>query len=174
MTNQSTNIFELISRLAKDTNYYYIEQDAISSKGEIDGWTIYSRFKKVDGKLSDDLIEDHLKKRVNIALSLKNINGVLFEYSGKEAYAFGALISKFVNLEDGLRMDILNYSLDKLAIFLSLNEKNSHNIKKIAKKISDNLQEHFEKNWRVLPIDSRPEIGNLLQLPREVIPNLWS
>ncbi len=173
MINQSTNIYDLISRLAKDASYYYIEQDSISSKGEIGGWTVYSRYKKFNGKVTDNLIQEHLNKKINLALSLKNIDGVLFEYSGQEAYAFGALISKFANMEKNLKLDILDYSLNKLLIFISSNEKNYHNIEKIAKKISNNLEEHFEKNWRVLPLNSRPEIGNLLQLPREIVYNPW-
>ncbi len=173
MTSRYTNIKELINRLIEGSEGYYIEQESISSYEEIDGHGIYSRYKKFDGQISSELLEEHLNKNINLAISLKNKNFVIFEYYGKEAYAFGSLLYKFVSQDCTLEFDILNYNLDNLTIFIGSKERKGNDIKKISENLSKKLQNSLQKQWRVLPLNSRPEIGNLLLLPRELIDNPW-
>ena len=173
MIDQSTNLAKLLKKLTQDSTYYYIEQKSIASKEEVNGHTIYSRFKKVNSKINETVLKQHLNKEINLAISVKNSNFIVFEYSGSEAFAFGAILYKLASLEGILDINIINYSDDKLIILLQPNTKDRKKIKEIANRISKKIELKVPISWKILPIDEKPDNGNLLILPREYIDVPW-
>jgi hypothetical protein len=170
MTSQSiNNIQELLQLLTKDSKGYYIEQKSISSKEEIDGHTIYSKFKYYNKEITQTLLKQHLSKEINIALSLKNYSAVAYDYSGNNKEAFASLISYFYKQEGFNDIFITTLDNNKLTLYISLNLDNKEQFTKLINKIEKNLQDRLPKEWRVLPNFLRPDIGNLLQLPREFL-----
>jgi len=169
----TNNLMEFLQELTKTSNFYYIEQKSIASKEEVDGHTVYSHFKRVDKKITESLLQQHINKEINLAISIKNSSDFVFEYSGKYAYAFGALLFKLASYEDIEKIAILEYSLNKLVIYIAPNSKNITTNRDLAKKISKKLEEKLPLSWRVLPNDLRPNNGNLVILPREIIEPTW-
>ena len=142
---------------------------SISSIEEIDGHIVYSRFQRYNKSINDTLLQQHLSKDINLAISLKDLNGITFEYSGKYAFAFGAMLynlSKDNNLKS---FEIIEYSLEKLVIYLEFKEDS----KKKCEEISKIIELKLPLSWRILPNCNRPDNGNLLILPREYIENPW-
>ena len=173
MISQSTNLDKLLNKLIKNSSFYYIEQKSIASKEEVNGHTIYSRFKKIDSKINQTLLKQHLNKEINLAISVKNSNFIVFEYSGAEAFAFGVLLYKIASIEGISDINIINYSDDKLIILLHPNIKDKKRLKELANDISNKLELRVPISWKVLPIDEKPDNGNLLILPREYIKSPW-
>ena len=173
MTNQSTNLDKLLKKLTKNITFYYIEQKSIASKEEVDGHFVYSRFKKIESAIDDITLLQHIKKEINLAISVKNSNFLIFEYSGSEAFAFGALLYKLASFEDIKDIEIISYSDDKLVILLEPNIQDKLELNRLAKELSNKIELRVPISWRILPTDSKPDNGNLLILPREYIESPW-
>ena len=174
MINQSTNnLTKLLEELTKDSKFYYVEQKGISSCEELDGHTIYSHFKRINQPINSLLLKQHINKEQNIAISIKNRNFLLFEYSGEFAYAFGALLYKLAEHEGIDNIYIIEYSLDKLIICLAPKSIDFNTLVNIGNRISEKILLKLPLAWRVLPNSDRPDSGNLLILPREYINPPW-
>ncbi len=174
MTNQSTNsLFKLIKELSYGSEFYYIEKKSISSIEEIDGHTVYSHYKKYNAPITDELINQHINSEINLAISIKDKPIIAFEYSGKNVYAFGVLLYKLAQQNSIKKIEILDYTIDKIVIILEPIEKNLKEIEKLSKKISTKIEEHLPLSWKIFPNYLRPDNGNLLKLPKEYIELPW-
>ena len=170
MINQSTNIEELLLELTKNSSCYYLKQPTIVSINEYNGYYIYSHFLPVYKKIDRFLIKQHLNKELTLAISLKESDALVFEYRGEEAFAFGTLLFRILK-ENKLKGKVLEYSLNKLLIYVSF--ANKKELKEKKELISAQIKKLLPQDWRVLPIESKPDLGNLLVLPREIIDEPW-
>jgi len=170
MISQSINdINELLELLTKDSSGYYIEQKSISSKEEIDGHTIYSKFKFYNNRVTPTLLKQHLSKDINLAITLKDYNAVAFEYSGKYRDAFVSLLKHFFEEEGYDNIYITTLDNQKIVLYIKLNLENREEFTTLLKKINKKLSDRLTKEWKIIPNFLRPDIGNLLHLPREYI-----
>ena len=169
MIDQSTNLLNFLKELTKDCEFFYIEQPKISSKEELNGSIVYSRYKRVDEKINLTLLKQHINKEITIAISVKNSNFLLFEYSGEYGIRFATLLYKFVEDEDIDFIKTVRYDANSLAILISAKQ----NISELADRLSDKLLDKLPKEWRVLPIEYKPNNGNLLILPRDILDLPW-
>jgi len=174
MINQSTNnLLKLLEELTTGSKFYYIEQEDISSCEELDGHIIYSHFKRIDEPINTLLLKQHINQEHNLAVSIKNSNFILFEYSGEFAYAFGVLLYKLAKREGIENIYITEYSLNKLVICLNVVNAENNSLSILATKISDAILMKLPLSWRILPNNNRSDNGNLLILPKEYITPLW-
>jgi len=172
MTSQSINTLEqLLADLTKDAKEYYIKQKSLGSFEELNGTTIYSRFKPYLGAITNTLLQQHLNKEITLAINIQRDDILVYEYRGKRAYAFGALLFKLLNKELIKRSYIIKYSDNMILIYLQFYDKAKR--EPFKKEIEATLQLHLEKEWRVYPIKERPKLGNLMELPREYIEVPW-
>ncbi len=174
MTNQSTNLlFKLIKELTSSSEFYYIKQKSIASIEEVDGHTVYSHYKRYNAPITNELINQHINTEINLAISIKDKPIIVFEYSGKNVYAFGVLLYKLAMQESIKKVEILDYSVDKIVVMLEPIEKNLAKIENLAKKISNKIEERLPLSWKIFPDNLRPDNGNLLKLPKEYIEVPW-
>ena len=174
MTNQSTNLlFKLIKELTSSSEFYYIKQKSIASIEEVDGHTVYSHYKRYNAPITNELINQHINTEINLAISIKDKPIIVFEYSGKNVYAFGVLLYKLAMQESIKKVEILDYSVDKIVVMLEPIEKNLAKIDNLAKKISNKIEERLPLSWKIFPDNLRPDNGNLLKLPKEYIEVPW-
>ena len=170
MTNQSiNNLNELIELIIDDKIGYYIEQKSISSKIAYDGHTIYSKFKYFNNPITPTLINQHLSKEINLAISLKDTKAMVFEYSGKYREAFVSLLQHFFKKLNYNKIYITTLNNQKIVLYIEVNLENRADFVNLEKKIDKKLTERLDREWRVYPNFLRPDIGNLLILPREYI-----
>ena len=168
MTSQYTNIKSLLSRLTAESTHYYIEQKEIASKESFDGHTIYSRYKRFDGCVTDTLLEQHIRKDINLAIPL-NSGFTILEYAGERIVTFATLLFHIAREFQIENLIITSYSQEKIAILLLCNEYNRNTIKDFLNKTRSVLDAKLPDEWVIYPKKNRPEIGNLLNLPREII-----
>ncbi len=168
MTSQFTNIKSLLSRLTAESTHYYIEQKEIASKESFEGHTIYSRFKRFDGQVTETLLEQHIKKDINLAIPLDS-NSIIFEYAGEHMVTFASLLFHIAKEFSIDNLIITDYSQEKISILLLLDEYNSNTFEEFLRKTKNLLEMKFPDEWQIFPKRNRPEIGNLLNLPREII-----
>ncbi len=170
MIDQSiNNIDKLLELLTNNKDGYYIEQKSISSKEEVNGHTIYSKYKFFNKKITPTLLKQHLYKDINLAISLTNYKAMAFEYSGKYRDAFIMLLKYFFKEEGYNNLYITTLNNQKIVVYIEVNLKNRDDFIKLEKKINKKLSQKLTKEWRVIPNFLRPDIGNLLELPREYI-----
>ena len=170
MTNQSiNNIEELLEYLTKDSKGYYIEQPTIYSKENIDGHTIYSRYKYFNDKVDNNLLKRHLQKDINLAISLENIDAIVYEYCGVNQDAFYFLLQYYFKQKNFKNIFITTLDNSKMVVYVEVKMKNFDDFNNLVEEIDKNLTKKLDKEWRVLPDFKAPKIGNLLELPRELI-----
>ncbi len=170
MTSQSINSLDaLLKKLISSADGYYIEQKSITKSINIDGETIYTRFKYFSGKITPILLNQHISKDINLAINLNRFDALVLEYSGKYREAFVSLVSYYLNKNDRDNIYITTQDNLKIVLYIELKENSLENFIKMKQKVTQNLQKRLEKEWRVLPNNLQPLIGTLLQLPREFI-----
>jgi len=169
MTSQSTNIHKLLSELTKDATSYYIKQDNRLSSETVNGNTIFSKYKLFKGKITDALIEKHINREIELAISIKDANVLVFEYRGNEVYAFKVLLTSLAKYEGVNDIVIVNYDVNSLTILLQLEKHiDKDSLKMRLEKL---LEDKLPKEWRVLPLENKPNLANLLYLPHEAFLN---
>jgi hypothetical protein len=170
MTNQSINsLEELLSLIISNSSSYYIEQNKITTIQECNGHKIHSRYKLFSGEITHTLLKQHLSKDINLAIPLNRDSAIVYDYRGKYQDAFVSLIKYFYSQEGINELFITTYENSKIVIYIPLNHKDNTQLSIIEKKIEKKLLDRLSKEWRVLPNNLRPEIGNLFILPRELI-----
>jgi hypothetical protein len=171
MINQSTNIYKLLKELTEDVGSYYIKSKELSSYEGPNGHIIYSHYKRQNCNLTDTLLQQHLQKEITVAISVKNSNILLFDYRGNMGYAFGALIYRLVD-KDRFSIYIIEYSTDRLKLYIK--PKNNIKMESFREELEEALESKLTKEWRVYPVKSNLNLGNLMELPREFIESPWS
>ncbi len=169
MTSRSINIETLLRRLTSESTSYYIEQKEIATRSQTDGHILYSRYKKFEGTATATLIKQHISKDISLAIPL-NKNNFLFEYSGEHTLAFASLLFYIAKEFSINTLLITSYSFSGISIYLGTSEYNSNTIGDFIEKVTRVLKEKLPNEWQLLPRKNIPEIGNLLKLPREIIP----
>lgn len=166
MTNQSINIKTLLRRLTSESTHYYIEQKEIVTKITLNGRTLFSRYKRFEGKITPTLIEQHLHKEITLAIPINN-NIKVFKYAGKNIVAFASLLFYIAKEFSINNLVITNYSQEKITI-LYITEYNGNTNGSFLKKAKEILELKLPNEWKILPNSTLPEVGNLLELPREI------
>ena len=168
MTSRYTNIETLLRRLTSESTHYYIEQKEIASRESYNGHTLYSRYKRFNGNVTSTLLKQHIHKDINLAIAL-NDTSLLFEYAGKHVVTFAALLFHIAKEFDINNLIITNYSQDKITILFLSSEYNRNTKDNFLNKVHRVLSAKLPDEWHIFPKKNRPEIGNLLLLPREII-----
>jgi len=168
MRSQFTNIESLLTRLSKESSCYYIEQKEIATKISSSGHTFYSRYKKCDGKVTSTLIQQHISKEINLAIPLDK-NSLIFSYAGEHLIVFASLLFHIAKEFAINNLLITTHTQEEIEILLLKNEYNCNTINDFLEKLSRVLQAKLPNEWQIFPQKGRPEIGNLLTLPREII-----
>lgn len=166
MTNQSINIEDLLSRLTKESTHYFAEQKFISTISHINGRTLYSRYKKFNAPITTTLLQQHINKEITLAISIEKEEAIAFQYMGEHSYAFAILLLRIAQEFHLEEIFITSYDLHEIVLYIP---KNSSHFEAFLQKSVTILEKQFPNQWLQLPQESRPEIGNILKLPREII-----
>ena len=170
MISQSIKtIDELLLFLTSNSDGYYIEQNAIASKININGHITYSRFKYFSGKITKVLLEQHKSKYINMAVALKDYSALVLEYSGVFQEAFVSLVAHFIGKEYSDKILIIKRNNLNITLYIKLKSNNLKDFLKVKQKVTKNLEYRLTNEWKILPSNLNPEIGNILQLPREFL-----
>jgi len=167
MTNQYTNLLKLLRELTKNCNSYYIKHPTLLSKETFNGNTTYSKYKKFNGKVTETLLKQHINKEIDLAISIKDLKNVLvYNYKGKQIYAFKNLLIELAKIENVRNIIVLDYSVNSLSIYIDLPEEANVNI--FRNKIDSIIENKLPKEWITLPNNKKPHLSNLIYLPREL------
>jgi len=167
MTNQYTNLLKLLRELTKDCQSYYIKHPTTLSKETLNGNTTYSKYKKYKGTITDNLLKQHINKEIDLAISIKDFKNVLvYNYKGKQLYAFKNLLTEIAKIENINKLIILEYSVNSLSIYIDLPQ--NYDINSLKTKIDNIIENKLPKEWIILPNPKKPHLSNLIYLPREL------
>ncbi len=167
MINQYTNLLKLLRELTKDCHSYYVKHPTLLSKETLNGNTTYSKYQKFNGKITDTLLKQHINKEIDLAISIKDLKNVLvYNYKGKELYAFKNLLIELAKIENVNNIIILEYSVNSLSIYIDIPK--DKNIRILRDKINSIIENKLPKEWITLPNLDKPHLSNLIFLPREL------
>jgi len=167
MTNQYTNLLKLLRELTKDCKSYYIKHPTTLSKETLNGNTVYSKYQKYNGKVTDTLLKQHINNEIDLAISIKDLKNILvYNYKGKQLHAFKNLLTEIAKIENINKLITLEYSVNSLSIYIDLPQ--NHDMKSLKNKIDNIIANKLPKEWITLPNPKKPHLSNLIYLPKEL------
>ncbi len=172
MTDRSTDLQKLVQAVhdwAGSQDHYYQKRSAIIDKIEHDGRTFYHRYEKVDKHLPKELIEQHLSRKVNIAIPITSQDHgkyLFFIYKGEAPERFVYLIEHLLQMKHQNKyMTFEGKHPDTRIVSIELTIQNISSIHSYGKEISSLLEKNMTKSWKILPDPSLPESYNIITLP---------
>ncbi len=151
-------------------DHYWIKRDFIVKQIAFENRTFFSKYERLNEKLSDDLISKHQLQNVTIAHSLIWPDGyvryIAIDYNGEEKEKFYHRLKPVL---EEMRIDdyvLLDSKTEKhMHVYLHYKPMPLQDAVQLGKIISKKLEEKLDKTWRIYPSDTLPEDYNILNLP---------
>ncbi len=153
---------EQLLPLLQNAPYYYLKSNSIVKKIEFNGRRFYSRYRKIEQTPDIQLLREHLKAKLTLALPLKK-SELSVEYFGDEPKRFLYLLKRVTQSYELEESMFWEDSSKKLVALLKFREDD---LEKIADEVSLNLSKKLQKEWRILPDRELPKSYNIFRLPR--------
>jgi hypothetical protein len=162
-----------IDDLEFNSDYFYIQSNTIVEKIIFNNRTFYSKYKKIDAPLEDELLEQYRRGELSLALPLieENIvNYLVIEYYQEDWQSFYSLIKhlfKTLNIYDYIAYKNPNKEL--LQIFI-IHKNTPLNIAyEEVDKIKQTLELKSKKSYRIFPNKNSPKNYNIITFPLNIV-----
>ncbi len=150
-------------------SHYYIKRASIVEKIIFNHRTFYSKFERIDDRLTPFIIQQHLNKEYIIAVPLieNNLtNYLVINYRGEENVRFYHLIQHILKK---LEIDAYQFyegdNKRELTLFIEVKDYTLEDADKALALISSALEKKMTQNWKCLPSSSLPARYNIITLP---------
>ncbi len=162
-----------IDDLEFNSNYFYIQSDTIVEKIIFNNRTFYSKYKKIETPLKQELIEQYKKDELTLALPLIEddmVNYLVIEYYQEDWQSFYSLIKhlfKTLNIHDYIAYRNPNKEL--LQIFILHTQTPLNKAYEEIEKIKQTLELKSKKSYRIFPNKNSPKTYNIITFPLNIL-----
>ncbi len=162
-----------IDDLEFNSNYFYIQSDTIVEKIIFNNRTFYSKYKKIETPLKQELIEQYKKDELTLALPLIEddmVNYLVIEYYQEDWQSFYSLIKhlfKTLNIHDYIAYRNPNKEL--LQIFILHTQTPLNKAYEEVEKIKQTLELKSKKSYRIFPNKNSPKTYNIITFPLNIL-----
>ena len=150
-------------------DHYYIKRSQIVDRIVFQNRTFYAKFERIDRKLTDTILHQHITKEYTIAIPIVCNNKCTYEvldYKGEEARRFAA-VAKMVleELEETGHLLLAGRDKDRVKIFLDAKQRSVQEASDHISQISKKIEKLMTKRWKHLPSVDLPQDYNIATLP---------
>jgi hypothetical protein len=162
-----------IDDLEFNSDYFYIQSNTIVEKIIFNNRTFYSKYEKIETHLTQELIEQHKKDELTLALPLiekEIVNYLVIEYYQEDWQSFYSLIKhlfKTLNITDYKAYKNPNKEL--LQIFISHPNTPLEIAYEEIDKIKQTLELKSKKSYRIFPNKNSPKNYNIITFPLNIV-----
>lgn len=158
-------VFDLIF----DVGCYYIERDTIVEKTTFNNRTFYSRFETIKETPTENMIQQHLRGEVTLALPLvkdDRVNYLVLEYEKEESHRYFHLIKhllKSIGIETFYTYE--SHRKNHVQIFVPREALPLNEAYQQVEKIKQLLELKSSKRCKLYPDKNLPKNYNKITLP---------
>jgi len=167
MTAMDLKLIKIVS------DHYWIKRDSVVDKISFKGRTFYNKFEKVNERLSQSVINKHLKGEITVAHSLINsrekVENIVFDYNGRDPERFYHRAQLMLREEGFINFTAYeSKTKGHLHLYVHKGHTTLSEAIQLGKLLSMKLGAKLPKQWRMFPNDDMPREYNILTLPYEV------
>ena len=162
-----------IDDLSFNSDYFYIQSDMIVEKIIFNNRTFYSKYKKVETPLTEEIIEQYKKNELTLALPLiekDRVNYLVIEYYQEDWQSFYSLIKHlFQTLDIHNHVAYKNPNKELLQIFIQHRQMTLNSAYEEVEKIKQTLELKSKKSYRIFPNKNSPKSYNIITFPLNIL-----
>jgi len=163
--DKEARFFERIVR-----THYWQKMPSVTEQITFGNRTLFSKYKRIDAPLSDDLIRRHRSRQETLAHDLVDAKGnvphIVIDYNGdtpKHFYHHAGKILQTLGYDDLVTFQ--SKSSNHLHLYIACENTALQHAIEVGKIISQKLEEKMNRQWRVFPTDTVPDAYNIMNLP---------
>ena len=162
-----------IDDLEFNSEHFYIQSNTIVEKILFNNRTFYSKYEKIDTPLTQELIEQHKRDELTLALPLIEndmVNYLVIEYYQEDWQSFYSLIKHLFRT-----LNIIDYKAYKnpnkelLQIFITRTNTSLNTAYEEIDKIKQTLELKSKKSYRIFPNKNSPKNYNIITFPLNIV-----
>ncbi|MDX1809402.1 MAG: DUF1882 domain-containing protein [Sulfurospirillaceae bacterium] len=167
-------MYDIDTSLIKiDTSHYWIKRDSIVQKIMHNGRTFFDKFERIDEKLTNQIMQEHLSGNITVAHSLINrfnkIENIVIDYNGINTERFWHRAQLLLRDEGYINFTAYESKTPgHLHLYIHKGHTTLQEGYQIAKLLSMKLSQRMPREWKIFPSDSMPKEFNILTLPYKV------
>ena len=148
-------------------DHYWLKHPSVVDKIPFGGRTFLSKYEKINAYLSDELIQEHLDRKITVATSIpQDAAYFVIDYNGNEKELFYHKAAKLLRSQNLNNFEAYESKTPShLHLYVACGDISAPKREELGKMISDKLEERLQKQWRIYPNSGLPEAYNILNLP---------
>lgn len=155
------------------TDHYWQKQSSIVSKIEFKGRTFYNKYEKIENRLTQAIIDKHLKKEITVAHSLINkhnkVENIVIDYNGRDPERFYHKAQLLLREEGYINFTAFETKTPgHLHLYIHKGHTTIPEAIQLGKTLSMKLAAKQPKQWKMFPNQEMPEEYQILNIPYEV------
>ncbi len=156
-----------------DTSHYWIKRDSIVKKITHNGRMFFDKFERIDETLTNQIMRDHLSKKIIVAHSLINrfdkVENIVFDYNGRNTERFWHRAQLLLREEGFINFTAYESKTPgHLHLYVHKGHTTLQEGYQIAKMLSAKLAQKLPREWKMFPSNEIPREFNILALPYKV------
>lgn len=167
-------MYDIDTSLIKiDTSHYWLKRDNIVQKIVHNGRTFFDKFERVDGKLTNQIMQEHLSGNITVAHSLINrfekVENIVIDYNGINTERFWHRAQLLLREEGYINFTAYESKTPgHLHLYIHKGHTTLQEGYQIAKLLSMKLSQRMPREWKIFPSSDVPKEFNILTLPYKV------
>jgi len=156
-----------------DTSHYWIKRDRIVQKIVYNHRTFFDKFEKVNERLSNQIIREHMARKITVAHSLINkydkVENIVIDYNGRSTDRFWHRAQLLLREEGYINFTAYESKTPgHLHLYIHKGHTTFQEGCQLAKLISMKLAQKLPREWKIFPSSDIPREFNILTLPYKV------
>ncbi len=167
MTSMDLKLIKMLN------DHYWQKSDKVINKIDYKGRTFYNKYEKIDKKLTQSLINQHIKGDITLAHSLINsrdkVENIVIDYNGRDYERFYHKTQLLLREEGFINFTAYKTKTEgHLHVYIHKGHTTVAEAIQLGKMISMKLASKQPKQWRMFPTQDLPPEYNILNIPYEV------
>ena len=163
--DKEARFFERIVR-----THYWQKTPSVAEQIPFGNRTFFSKYKRIDAPLTDELIRQHRTQQATLAHALVDNDGnvphIVIDYNGdtpKHFYHHAGKVLDALGYND--LVTFRSKTAMHLHLYIACENTALQQAVEMGKIISQKLEEKMSRQWRVFPTDTVPDAYNIMNLP---------
>ncbi len=167
MTSMDLKLIKMV------TDHYWLKQESVVDKITYKGRTFFNKYERIESRLTQALIDRHLRHEITIAHSLINardqVENIVIDYNGRDPQRFYHKAQLLLREEGYINFTAFETKTPgHLHLYIHKGHTTFQEAVQLGKMLSMKLAAKQPKQWRMFPTTDLPPEYNILNIPYEV------
>ena len=167
MTSMDLKLIKMV------TDHYWLKQESVVDKITYKGRTFFNKYERIESRLTQALIDRHLRREITIAHSLVNardqVENIVIDYNGRDPQRFYHKAQLLLREEGYINFTAFETKTPgHLHLYIHKGHTTFQEAVQLGKMLSMKLAAKQPKQWRMFPTTDLPPEYNILNIPYEV------